>query len=95
MLTGKQRAGLRSAANKIETIGQIGHGGITPAVIESVGMALKARELVKYKVLETSPLSPDEAADALAEALSCEVIQVIGCRIVLFLQKEEDSAYEV
>ena len=95
MLTGKQRAALRSAANRLDTIGQIGHGGITPETVKSVKDALCARELVKYRVLETSPVSAREAADALSEQIGCEVIQVIGTKFVLFLQKEKDSKFVI
>lgn len=95
MLTGKQRAGLRSIGSRLDTIGQIGHGGITPEVEQTVLSALQARELVKFRVLETCPLSAREAADTLAASLGCEVVQVIGYRFVLFLQKEEGSAYEL
>lgn len=93
MLTGKQRAALRGEANKLETIGQIGHGGITPEVVKSVSDALCAREMIKYRVLETSPVSAREAADALSAEIGCEVIQVIGTKFILFLQKEKDSKY--
>lgn len=46
------------------------------------------RELIKGKVLtETSPVSPREAAEQLAEAASAEVVQVIGSKFVLFRGK--------
>ena len=41
----------------IDTIIQIGKGGITESVVDSVSAALKARELVKGKVLENSMLT--------------------------------------
>ena len=43
-----------------------------------------ARELIKCRVLETSELSPREAADALSAATRSEVVQVIGTKFVLF-----------
>ena len=60
MITSKQRAQLRGLAMNEDTIIQIGKGGITDSVIESVSAALKARELVKGKVLENSMLTARE-----------------------------------
>ena len=57
MITSKQRAQLRGLAMNEDTIIQIGKGGITDSVVESVSAALKARELVKGKVLENSMLT--------------------------------------
>ena len=57
MITSKQRAQLRGLAMSEDTIIQVGKGGITEAVVESVSKALKARELVKGKVLENSMLT--------------------------------------
>ena len=57
MLTSKQRAYLRSLAMSEDTIIIIGKGGITENVVTQVRDALKARELVKGKVLENSLLS--------------------------------------
>ena len=95
MLTSKQRANLRKHANTLETIFQIGKGGIEDALVKQMDDALRARELVKIKVLtETSSVSPREAADILAEATDSEVIQVIGGRFVLYRRNPEKPKYD-
>ena len=83
-MTGKERAALRKEANKLTAIQQIGHGGIGEEFIKNTDAALTARELVKMKVLETSPVDAREAADTLASELGAEVIQVIGRCFVLY-----------
>ena len=84
MLTSKQRAHLRSLANGIDTILQIGKEGVTENVLRQADDALTARELIKGRVLETAPVLPRGAAAAVAEATGSEVVQVIGTRFVLF-----------
>lgn len=84
-MTGKERAEWRAKANSLEPLFQLGKGGISDAFIEQVNGALNARELIKFKVLlETSPLTPREAADEVAEKTGADVIQVIGGVIVLY-----------
>lgn len=78
MLTGKQRAYLRSLAQKEEAILYIGKAGVTEAIVTEANNALAARELVKGKVLENSPVTPAEAQAALCEACECDGVQVIG-----------------
>ena len=77
-LTSKQRAQLRGLAMTEDTIIQIGKGGITENTVTQVKDALKARELIKGRVLENSLLTAREAADALAEACAAETVQTIG-----------------
>ena len=48
------------------------------------------RELIKGKVLETAPVSPREAAEALAEQTESEVVQVIGSKFALYKRNEKD-----
>ena len=83
-ITSKQRAQLRGLAMSEDTIIQIGKGGITDALVASVSDALRARELVKGRVLENSMLTAREACDALAEACRAEQVQVIGTKFVLY-----------
>ena len=60
MLTSKQRAQLRGLASTADTIVQVGKGGISENVIEQVTSALRARELVKGRVLDVAvDLRPD------------------------------------
>ncbi len=83
-LTSKQRAQLRALANDIDTIVHIGKDGIGPNLAKQADDALEARELIKGKVLENSPLSPKEGAAELARATRSQVVQVIGAKFVLY-----------
>ena len=56
MITSKQRAALRSQSNGMETIFQIGKGGISDMLVQQVEDALKAREMIKLRVLESAPV---------------------------------------
>ena len=46
--------------------------------------ALTAREIIKGKVLENSELNSRQVADMLSEKTSCDVVQVIGSKFVLY-----------
>ena len=89
-ITSKQRAQLRGLAMQQDTIIQVGKGGVTETVIDSVSAALKARELVKGRVLENSMLTAREACDALAQACRAEQVQVIGTKFVLYKRNEKE-----
>ena len=94
-LTGKQRAQLRAMANELEPIVHIGKGGITDNIITQMSDALKARELVKGRVLENSLLSAREACDRLAELCRAEPVQVIGSKFVLYKRNEQKPKIEL
>jgi RNA-binding protein len=89
-ITSKQRAQLRGLAMNEDTIIQIGKGGITDSVVDSVNAALKARELIKGKVLESSMLTAREACEALCESCKAELVQVIGTKFVIYKRNEKE-----
>ena len=95
MLTSKQRAQLRAMAAHEDTIVHIGKGGINQNIIIQMNDALKARELVKGRVLEASLLTAREACDALAEACKAEPVQVIGSKFVLYKRNEQKPKIEL
>jgi RNA-binding protein len=95
MLTSKQRAYLRGLASTEDTILQIGKNGINDNLITQVDDALKARELIKMSVLETAPVTAQEAAYSLAEATKSEVVTTIGSKLVLFRRNPQDIKIEL
>ncbi len=90
-MTSKQRAYLKSLASNLDTIFQIGKGGITDELCNQLLNALNARELIKIKVLENSPISAKDASYEIAENIGAEVVQVIGTKIVLFRVSDNEK----
>ena len=86
MLTSKQRAYLRGLGNPLDTILMVGKGGMSPEILKQADDAITAREIIKGKCLETSPLSSREAAEEIASQIGAEVVQVIGTKFVLYRQ---------
>ena len=84
MLTSKQRAALRAMGNGLDTIFQVGKGGIGEETVRQISNALEARELIKARVLENSGYTAREAADALAAATGADVVSVTGSRFMLY-----------
>ena len=94
-LNSKQRAQLRGLANGIDTILHIGKDGVGPNLVKQADDALEARELIKGRVLENSLLTAREAAEELAVAARCEVVQVIGSKFVLYRMQHDKSKRKI
>ena len=95
MLTSKQRAKLRSMGTSLDTIFQIGKGGISEETVKQISNALEARELIKARVLENSGYTAREAADIIAEAAEADVVAVTGTRFVLYKESKNKKRIEL
>ncbi len=95
MLTSKQRAYLRGLANTIDTILYVGKGGMTEQIIKQADDALTARELIKGKCLENSPITPREAADQICDAVNADGVQVIGSKFVLYRPNPDEPVIKL
>lgn len=95
MLTSKQRSYLRSLANNLQPIFQIGKGGINDNMIKQFSDALEARELVKATVLKNAESDTRLVCEEIAEMTQSEVVQVIGSKFVLFKKSEKDPVIEL
>ncbi len=84
MLTTKQIRYLRGLAHPLTPIMQVGKGGVSENMLDQIGLALEARELIKISVLSTSPLSVQEAAQSIQSSTRAEVVQTMGRTIVLY-----------
>ena len=84
MLTSKERSNLRSLAQTIEPITQVGKLGVNESLIESLDKAIEKREIIKVTVLENSGLVPKEAGFEIAEKLSAEFVCATGRKLVFY-----------
>lgn len=95
MITSKQRAYLRSLATNLDTIFQIGKGGVTEEMCNQIANALEARELIKLRVLDNSGYTPKEAAAEIAEAVDCDVVACVGTKFVLYKESVKKKRIEL
>lgn len=95
MITSKQRSYLRSMANKINPIFQLGKDGINDNFLKQINEALETRELIKITVLNNSGYEAREASDAIVSELQCEGVQVIGNKIVLYRKSSKKPEIEL
>lgn len=84
MFTSKQRSNLKSLASSIEPIAQIGKGGVTLNMVESLNQAFEKRELIKISVLNNAEDTAESFAQEISAKTCSEVVCVIGKKIVLY-----------
>ncbi|TYQ16336.1 UNVERIFIED_CONTAM: RNA-binding protein [Acetivibrio alkalicellulosi] len=91
MLTGKQRSYLRSLANGIDSIFQVGKGGINDNMIKQFNEALEARELIKVTVLKSALIKTRDVCEEAANLTEADIVQVIGNKFVLYKESKENK----
>ncbi len=94
-MTTKQRSKLRSLAQNIEPIGQVGKGGLSENMISGLSDALEKRELVKITVLNNAEDDISDIAAELAEKLGAEVVCVIGHKVVLYRLSHKENVKHI
>ena len=85
---GKQKAKLKSLANKHKVMFQIGQNGLTDNVINNIFDNLRKYEVGKITVLKSSPESIDDIASKLNE-LGINVVGKIGKVLSVYRQNPE------
>lgn len=96
MLTGKQRAYLRSLANGLSSKYQVGKAGYEDdAFLTQLREGLEKNELIKVTVLENADLSPREVSDAVCDLLGCEGVQAIGNKFVLYKKSKKNPKIQL
>lgn len=89
-LTGKQRSFLRALAHPLKPVVQIGHGGLTAAVLSAIDAALQTHELIKVRVTGNEELSASELAPEIETRTRSSVAQVIGKTLVVYRGRKKD-----
>lgn len=90
-LSSKQKSFLRSKAHHLNPIFQVGKNGMNPEMLVQIGEALEKRELIKVSLLQNADEDVSEVAEAIEQAVHCEVIQKIGRVIVLFKPSSQEK----
>ncbi len=88
-LTKQERKFLKGAAHHLKPIAQAGKDGMTEQFISGVNDALKSRELIKVKFLDTSELHPGEDGEILAGKIGAELVGTIGFVAILYRYTEK------
>ena len=88
-MNSKERAYLKGLASSLQSVTQIGKGGISETLLKCVDDALRAHELVKLTVLETAPVLPKEALSIISAELGAEPVHSIGRKIILYKESKE------
>lgn len=90
-MTSKQRAYLRSLSNHIEPIFQVGKLGTNDNLIKQIKDALKARELIKIKVLESVEAPIKDIAEEISLQTDSIIVQIMGSKITLYKRNKDKS----
>ena len=94
-MTSKQRAYLKSLANDLEPVFQVGKSSLTPELTEAISEAFNTRELIKIAVLKNCMDDPKALGQTLAERTHSQVVHVIGRKIVLYRRAKENPKIEL
>jgi RNA-binding protein len=89
-LTGKQRSFLRALAHPLKPVVQIGHGGLTAAVLAAIDGALATHELIKVRITGQEEISAAELALQIETGTRSNIAQVIGKTLVLYRARKKD-----
>ncbi len=90
VLSGKQRSFLRALAHPLKPVVQIGHGGLTAAVLSAIDGALQDHELIKIRITGNEELSAAELAVEIEQRTRSQVAQVIGKTLVVYRGRKKD-----
>jgi RNA-binding protein len=90
MLTGKQRRYLRGLGQRLAATLHVGRDGVTAGIVEQAETQLRAQELIKIRMTESTPASRHETADELAARTRAEVVQVLGRTALLYRERADE-----
>ena len=86
-LTPAERSALRARAHALHPVVMAGQGGLTEAVLLELERALRAHELIKFKLAEGDRAAREAMLEAVCARLSAAPVQKIGRILVLYRPK--------
>lgn len=93
MLSSKQKRFLKSKANHLRPIAQVGKNGLNEAFLQDLQQALTNRELVKVNLLQNTDATLADVAAALQDLPQVEVVQKVG-RVLTIYRPNDQEKYQ-
>ncbi|MEE9384534.1 MAG: ribosome assembly RNA-binding protein YhbY [Nannocystaceae bacterium] len=90
-LTPRQRQYLKGLANRLEPVVQVGHAGLTEAVVSAIIETLETHELVKIKLGKGFTGDRGEAGGEVAQRCKAQLCQVVGRVLVLYRPRRDGT----
>ena len=95
MLTSSERAKLKSIAQNLNPIFQIGKNGVGDNQVSDILDALAVHELIKISVLKSAETPTKLILDEVCERTGAEPVQAIGNKIVIYKRSDKDGIEHV
>ena len=93
-LNNNQKKQLRKLGHELKPIVFIGKDGLTETVIDAIEVALTAHELIKVKIINTSTLPKQDAAQSIPSKTRCSLVQLIGKTLLLYRANPDKKSDE-
>lgn len=95
MISGKQRATLKSLSHGMRPLIQIGKNGLNDGFFIQLDRLLEDHELVKIVVLKNSPEDVTSIVETILEKTESEFVQSIGNKLTIYRRSEENPKIEL
>ena len=91
ILSSRDRARLKARAHGLDPLVQVGHAGVTGAVLAEVNRALDAHELIKVKLAGADRETRETWTGTLCAGTDAAAVQQVGKVLVLWRPRPEDA----
>ena len=91
LLSPTERRALKARAHHLDPVVMIGDGGLTPAVIHEIDLALTSHELIKVRVLGDDRDARKDLVAEICDKLEVAPVQLIGKLLVFFRPRPPET----
>jgi putative YhbY family RNA-binding protein len=90
-LTARERAHLKARAHALEPVVQIGHDGLTAAVVKEIDRALTAHELIKIRASGDDRMERAAFMEEICDRTGAAAVQRVGKVLVIWRPRPDDE----
>ncbi|MGE3177884.1 MAG: ribosome assembly RNA-binding protein YhbY [Vicinamibacterales bacterium] len=91
LLTARERAALKARAHPLEPVVQVGHAGLTPAVLAEIDRALTSHQLIKIRLGGADRATRATLASDICARTDATEVQQVGRVLVLWRPNRDDA----